>query len=271
MQQLINFLLKNKHFLLFLLLLFISILFTIQSHAFHKSKFVNSANFVSGGFYEKFSNINDYLSLKEENEKLVEENSRLRKLLVNTEILKEDFSISNNQNYSVYPANVIKNSYTKKNNYLTINKGTKDGIEEDQGVISSKGIVGIIRNTSSGYATVFSILNSGGSKINVRVKNSGHTATVFWNGDDPNLVQLKDLPKLAPIKVGDTIETSTHSSIFPAGIPVGVISKYDLEKGSNYYKVSVSLFDDMTSLKHVYIIKNNDRKEIIQLENDVNE
>ena len=205
MQQLINFILRSKHFLLFLLLLCVSILFTAQSRSFHRSKFVNSANFISGGIYDNISNISEYFALKEENDKLREENSRLRNMLVNTAIEKQDEAIVKTDRYNVYPAKIINNNFSSRNNYLTINKGTNDGVKEDFGVISSKGIVGIVRSTSKNYATVLSVLNATDAKINAKIKNTSHFATLVWNGENPNLLQLINLPKLAPIKEGDTI------------------------------------------------------------------
>ncbi|NQY05528.1 MAG: rod shape-determining protein MreC [Flavobacteriaceae bacterium] len=271
MQQLINFLFRNKHVLLFLLLLIISIGFTVQNRSFHKSKFINSANFISGGIYQQATDVESYFSLKAENKKLLEENSRLRKLLVNTEIQEQNRKIVNRNNYKVYSAQVINNNYAKRNNFLTINKGTKDGIKEDLGVISSKGIVGIIRNTSNNYATVLSVLNSADSRINAQIKNSNHFATLVWDGVDPNILQLINLPKLANIKKGDTVETNAYSNIFPEGIPIGKIRDYNLSENNNYYEVDIELFNDMTNIKHVYIIENKNRDEIIALENKANE
>ena len=271
MQQLINFLIRSKHFLLFLLLLCVAILFTAQSRSYHRSKFVNSANFISGGVYENMANISEYFSLKEENEKLQLENSKLRKMLVNTAIEKREEHIVNENKYTVFPAKIINNNYSSRNNYLTINKGSKQGIEEDYGVISSQGIVGIVRSTSKNYATVLSVLNATDVKINAKIKNTSHFATLIWDGKYPNILQLINLPKLAPIKKGDTIETNGYSNIFPEGIPIGTIKNFTLNKQNNYYDVDVKLFNDMTSLKHVYVIKVNDKKEIETLEQAISE
>jgi len=150
MQQIINFLIRNKSFLLFLLLFCLSLFFTIQSHSYHKSKFINSANFLTGGVYESVNNINQYFNLKEENQKLLEENNRLKSILFNEKNeLKENFSLDSSlaNQFKLTAAQVYKNSYSATNNYLTINKGKRDSIEEDFGVITSKGIVGIIDNT----------------------------------------------------------------------------------------------------------------------------
>lgn len=272
MQQIINFLIRNKSFLLFLLLFCLSLFFTIQSHSYHRSKFINSANFLTGGIYESVNNINQYFNLKEENAKLLEENNRLKSILFNEKNeLKENFSLDSSlaNQFKLTPAKVYKNSFAATNNYLTINKGKRDSIQEDFGVITSKGIVGIIDNTSNKYARVLSILNSN-SRVNAQLKNSDHFGSLRWNGESPQIVQLVDIPKQAPIKVGDSVITGGLSTIFPKGIPIGSVVSFALDQTENYYNVEISLFNDMTSIGHVYVIRNRDATEISKL-NDLNE
>lgn len=272
MQQIINFLIKNKTFLLFLLLFSFSIFLTFQSHSYHKSKFINSANFLTGGIYKSVNNIKQYFGLKEENKILLEENNRLKSILFNTENgeLKQPFSDKNtSDNYKLIPAQVYKNSYSATNNYLTINKGIKDSVKQDLGVITSKGIVGIIDNTSKKYARVMSILNTN-SRINSQLKKSDHFGTLKWNVESPQIVQLVDVPKLAPVAVGDTIITGGRSTIFPKGIGIGKVVSFQLDETENYYIIDVKLFNDMTNIGHVYIIENLDTKEISTL-NDQDE
>ena len=269
MQQIFNFLIRNKSFLLFLLLFCVSLFFTIQSHTYHKSKFINSANFLTGGIYESLNGIGQYLNLKEENQILLEENNRLKSILFNEEDkLKSEFildSLLSNQ-FGLTPAKVYKNSYSSINNYLTINKGERDSINEDYGVITAKGIVGIIDNTSSNYARVLSVLNTN-SRVNVQLKKTNHFGILTWNGESPEIVQLIDIPKQTPITVGDSIITGGLSTIFPKGIPVGTVTSFKLDETENYYNVDVKLFNDMTNIGHVHIIKNKDSKEISDLNN----
>ncbi|XCF07220.1 rod shape-determining protein MreC [Tamlana crocina] len=269
MQQIINFIIRNKNFLLFLLLFCISLLFTIQSHSYHKSKFINSANFLTGGVYNSINDISSYFNLKSQNEILSEENRKLRALLQNYGIDNDSVYIDStkfNQAYRFYTANIIKNSYSLTDNYLTINKGKKDSIKQDFGVISSKGIVGIIDRTSRGYGTVISILNTT-SRISAQLKKTNHFGTLKWNGKNPALVQLIDIPKIAPVQKGDTITTSGRSSIFPKGVPIGVVEQFNLDAAENFYEIDIHLFNDMTDLEHVYIIENVNRAEINNLLN----
>ena len=273
MQQILNFVIRNKTFLLFLFLFSIALALTIQSHSYHRSKFINSANSLSGGIYGTLNSIDKYFDLKQENETLAEENRRLRELLFNSNT-KPDKSLTNTSlktgNYKITIAEVYKNSYASMNNYLTINKGENDSIAEDFGVITSKGIIGIIDNTSGNYATVLSILNKK-SKINAQLKSSNHFGSLAWNGDSPEFTQLTDISKFAPLKIGDTIVSGGQSAIFPKGIDIGYIDSFETDISGDTYNVQVKLFNDMTNLGTVYIIENFDKLEINNLQNNTNE
>lgn len=279
MQQIINFLIRNKNKLLFLVLLAISLFLTVQSHSFQKSKFINSANFITGGVYSWTSNLENYFHLEEYNKQLLEENRRLRLLLhmENDSLLGNDtldlFELKIMMGdslmdlpYHIRSAKVINNNYSGQNNYLTIKGGTSDGITPDMGVVTSDGIVGIVENTSANYATVISLLNAN-SRINAQLKNSEHYGTLMWNGETPNIVQLIDVPRLAPVSRGDTIITGGRSLIFPKGILIGHIVDYQLDQSESYYTIDIELFNDMTSIGHVYVMEHTEKEEIQELEN----
>jgi rod shape-determining protein MreC len=269
MQQILFFFIRNKNFLLFSVLFLFAIALTIQSNSYHAARFTSSANFFSGTIYTAKSNAVDYFGLKDENTKLLNENVILRKQLEvfknNSEIIKKDSS-NLSVKYEFIPAIVINNNYSKTKNLLTIKKGSKDGIKIDMGVITSNGIVGIVNNVSENYATVQSLLNTN-SQINARLKNSNHFGSLKWNAKVANIVQLTDVNRLAPVKVGDTIITDGKSTIFPEGLPIGAVKKYELGENDNY-NLDIQLFSDMTNLKHVYLITNNDAQEIKELEKE---
>ncbi len=267
MQQIINFLIRYKIFLLYLFLLLISLIFTFQSHSYHQSRFLNSANYFSGNIYEFFDNTTSYFGLKEENRKLLRENQRLRYLLYNKNMDTIQPLDSLENNYLVVRGRVIKNSYSDQRNYITINKGKTDSVEQDMGVITSKGILGIVENTSNGFSTVQSILNEK-SNINAKIKNSNHFGSLIWNTEDYNTVQLVDIPRLVELTIGDTIVTGAMSSIFPENVPIGTIKKFDLDTSRSFYYIDVDLFNDMTNIESVYIIKNLNREEIIELQEE---
>ena len=268
MQQIFNFIFKNSNKLLFLLLLGTSFVLTIQSHSYHKSKVISSANFISGGVYEKMNSVESYFNLKTQNEDLANENARLKMLLFNkkdTTIapVVEDIKGINVNN--VILAKVIHNSYNVHENYITIDSGDKKGVKQDMGVINDLGIVGIVENTSENYATVQSILNTN-SQINAKLKKSDHFGTLKWDGKNAGFVQLIDVPRLASVRKGDTIVTGGQSKIFPENINIGTIDRVFIDNQTNYYTLQVRLFNDMTNLGHVYIIKSKDREEIKKLE-----
>lgn len=274
MQQIISFILKNKYFLLFLLLEIIAFAFTMQSHSYHKSKFVNSANAITGGLYDKINAFKEYTNLKEYNDQLLEENVRLKNFLSKIPIdstsksITVVDSINYFQKYSYTPAKVTKNQYNRKFNFLMINIGSNQGVKPDQGVVNSKGIVGITNSVSGNYATVLSILNEN-SKINVKLSKSLYFGSLDWNGDDYNILQLIDFEIQAGIKIGDTIITGGRSTIFPEGVPVGTILNF-IKENNTYKEVNVKLFNDMSAIGPVNVITSFDKEEVESLEQGFN-
>ncbi len=258
--------------MLFLLLLGISLSLTIQAHSYHKSKIISSANFLTGGVYERLNAISEYFSLKSKNEALAIENARLKSLLFNandTLALPKIDTIKGVKKVNIIISKVIHNSFNVPENYITINSGLKHGVKSDMGVINDLGIVGIVEKTSANYATIQSVLNLK-SKINAKFKKSNHFGTLIWNAKNTGYAQLIDVPRLALIKKGDTIVTGADSKIFPENIGIGTIYKIYIDDQTNYYTLDVKLFNDMTSLGHVYIIKTKDNEEIINLETATN-
>mgnify|MGYP000592630820 CR=1 FL=1 len=271
MQQIIFFFIRNKNFLLFAVLFTASLALTIQTHNYHNNKYISSANFFSGGIFTVKSNITNYFSLSKENEKLLEENLKLRqkldqlKELAATPVL--DTTVLS-MKYQYHTAKVINNNYYKTKNHLTLDKGKNDSIAIDMGVISPKGLIGIVSDVSKNYTAVQSILNTN-SRINAKLKKSKQFGSLIWNTKDPNVVQLIDIPRLASIEKGDTIVTGGRSTIFPEGILIGTVKDFHLDDDDNYYYVNIQLFNDMTAIENVYLIKNYDAEEIKTLEEKV--
>lgn len=270
MQQIINFIIKNSYRLLFLLLLGISLSLTIKSHSYHRSEYVNSANAVTGTVYKKMNEANEYLSLKEKNKELASENALLKELLFNkkdTLLTSKTVFRKDLNNFKVVVAKAVKNSFNKRDNYITINAGNLAGIKTDMGVVNDKGIVGLIEKTSKNFSTIQSILNSN-SKIHAKIKNSDHFGSLIWDGENVGFAQLIDVPRLASLKKGDSIVTGAFSDVFPENIPIGKVDKIFINKKTNYYTINVRLFNDMTSIGYVYIIENKAKKEKNQLETE---
>ncbi len=273
MQQIFNFLIRNKNNILFLFLLGLSVFFTIQTHSFHKSSFISSANRFTGGIYSWTSDIDNYFHLEEYNERLLEENKQLRNILTNLNdtISVENYTDSSNFEgvYYFRAARVINNNFSKADNYLTINQGDDAGIKPEFGVVTSKGVIGIVDRVNSRFSRVISILHSE-SRINAQLSKTNHFGSLIWDGKDPNVVQLIDVPRQAPVNRGDTIVTGGKSLIFPEGLPIGSIEDYTMDESQSYYTINVRLFNDMTNIGFVYVIENLDRDDILSLE-DVEE
>ncbi|MDY0780714.1 rod shape-determining protein MreC [Tenacibaculum sp. IB213877] len=271
MQQLIYFLQKYKYFLYFLLLQFIALVLIINNHNFHKSKFISSTNFITGGLYKKRAELSEYLDLKTQNQILVEENNKLKNLLEKYHYysdtivtIKVTDTTNYKQQYQYINGKIINNEFHKPYNFLTLNRGIKQGITSEMAVVNNKGIIGITDNVSNSYARVQSILNRN-SKINARFKNSFHFGTLTWNGNDFNTVQLTDIPRQATYTIGDTIITGGKSTIFPEGILIGTVMEVP-KNTSALNTINVKLFNDMSNLSTVYIIKNFDKEEIKKLQ-----
>ncbi|MGB1043164.1 MAG: rod shape-determining protein MreC [Tenacibaculum sp.] len=275
MQQLIYFFQRYKNFLFFIFLEIIAVALIINNHSFHKSKFISSTNFITGGIYDTSAEFTEYLNLKERNKTLSEENTYLRNqlekiavLIDTTKITEVNDSLYPNQRYKYVNGKIIQNNFINADNFITINRGSKNNITTEMAVINSKGIIGITDNVSNQYARVQSILNSK-SRINARFKNSNHYGTLKWNGKNYNTVQLNDIPRQAVFNIGDTIITGGKSTIFPEGILIGTVAKVP-EKLSAANTIDINLFNDMTNLGHINIITSLDKKEIksIQTKNE---
>lgn len=274
MRLILLFFSKQRDFLVFLLLFIFSFSLVLNGNSLQRSKFLYVATGVVGDVYLLRTGVVQYFSLKQQNEQLAQENKQLHEQLLKEraqkleELAKDPILLYAPEQYKVYRAEVIKNSYQLSKNYLIINKGQRDSIREDMGVVSPGGIVGIIDKTTTDYASVQSVLNTL-SKISATHKKSGYYGTLSWDGKDPNVVQLTDIPSLATISPGDSIVTAGHSSIFPKGIPVGKVLSVNANTRDNSLLSQVKLFTNMQQLQHVYIIKNRDQAPIRAIEEQI--
>ena len=281
MQQLIDFILRKKDVVVYFILLFLSLSFIFNSNYFHKSKVILFSNSITNYTNEVFENIDWYFELKKINSSLVEENLILKNQLEKF-IEKKSIDSLKNVAFQYQNAKVISNNLSSFKNNLIINKGTKHGLKNEMGVISSTGIVGIIDRTSKNYSSVMSVLNTE-SKINAKVKRTSHFGTLEWNGLSNRDLLLNDIPETADIKIGDSIITGGMSLIFPEGINIGVISEImkqekfndtimkfninnqfkiaNIEFRENYLNIEVKLHTDMNNLNNVYVIESLNKNE----------
>ena len=150
---------------------------------------------------------------------------------------------------------------------MVIDKGTNGGVDEEMGVITSKGVIGIIKSVTENYASIISLLNTD-LKVNAILKNSSTIGSITWDGLNPKILKLNDIPLSSSIKIGDTIVTGGMSFYFTKGIPIGTISNYDNSSLEGYYEIDVSVFNDFSSLSNIYVIERTDNDEIKILLND---
>jgi len=234
----------------------------LQSHYYHSSRFASSTVVWSGQLLEGVNNSTEYFSLKKINRLLAEENARL-KTIEKSNSLDSNLIISNQ--YQYISAKVIKNSYNKRNNYLTLNKGSLHGLENGMGVCNNNGVVGILRDVSEHYSTVMSVLNKN-TVISTRFSKSNHFGELHWNGKSADFAQLQSIEKYAPISVGDSLITNSYSSIFPEGISIGTINRFERPATENFYTIEVDLSVEYRNIDYVYIIKDLYKKERETLE-----
>ncbi len=239
----------------------------IQSHYYQASRFASSSNVWSGKLLENFKHSTDYLSLRKVNDLLAEENAQLRNSTLKS---VDNIATQEKGQYQYISAKVIKNSYNKRNNYLTINKGSAYGIENGMGVCINDGVVGIVRDVTEHYATVMSILNKK-AVISTRFAKSNHFGELIWNGKSHDFAQLHSVEKYVDVSVGDSLVTNSYSSIFPEGILIGTVNRFEREEAANFYSIEVDLSVDYSNIDYVYVIKDLLKEERIELESKLGE
>lgn len=269
MRNLLNFFIRHHVFFLFLLLEMVSITLIVRYNSFQRVKFLNSSNVVAGKVYEEYNSVVDFFALRKINDDLASENAKLRQQLQSylfadlDETIERDY---NNESIRAISARVINNSVNKQYNYITLNKGSADGIKPDMGVICSEGIVGMIINVSEHYSTALSVLN-GRWAVNAKLRNTNHFGPLRWNGQSPYSAVLEEIPYHVNVKEGDPVITSGFSATFPEGIIIGKVEKVEHKSGESFQKISVRLSTDFKKLYYVEVIEKITKPEQKELEN----
>ena len=276
MRSLFRFLLRNYFLMMFLALEAISFVLIVSFNNYQRVAFVNSSSNFAGAVYEKFSSIDDYFSLSRTNARLAADNASLRKQLQLRMSLQEQYPVNRPDTveapaYIFTAAKVISNSVNKQLNYITLNKGSRHGIKPDMGIIDASGIVGVITDVSPNYSTGLSMLNRRLS-VPAKITQNNYFGSLVWDGESYNTADLREIPFHIIVNVGDTVVTSGYSNVFPEGIMIGTIKKYDVESGTNFYNIKVELSTNFKTLKYVEVVQNTKRAELINLEkNNVSE
>lgn len=271
MRNLLRLLIKNHFVILFLLLQSVAVYLVVQNNNYQRAKVFAFARNISGFFYTRVNSYKEYLALRDINRELIEENATLRNELAGSWKKKnEPFKISRDSLYHRYyrfiPARVINNSINKQYNYITLNKGRLQGVKPEMGVISADGIVGVVKNVSSNFSTVISLLNRN-LRVSARFKKNNYFGSLEWPGKNYQYAQLNQIPHHVDVQVGDTIVTSGYSAIFPEDVLIGFVDDFSLEGGA-FYTIKVRLSNDFKKLHHVNIVDNILQKEILELENE---
>ncbi|MBQ8704049.1 MAG: rod shape-determining protein MreC [Bacteroidales bacterium] len=265
MNKLFDILKKYDYVVVFVLLLVASVVMMVRTSYYQQSRIVSWANSIAGGWYQGVHSVGGYFGLKAENDRLAAENARLRERLAESYISYTDsmFTVNDTvyrQRYDYTEAAVIKNSWSGQNNYIMIGKGRRHGVSSDMAVISPDGIVGVVVGTTENFATVMPVLHSD-SRNSVKVKRTGISGSLVWDGKDFRYAQVLDVPTTHQFVEGDTIVTSGLANDFPEGIPVGYVVEADTIKGMGMYKLRVRLATDFNKLDHVYVVDNMFRAE----------
>lgn len=265
MRRLFELLKRLDYVFVFFALIVVSIVLIVQNTHYQRSVMLGWTTAIVGTWSSQVSSFGEYFHLKTENEKLAAENARLRAHLNESYLsyTTPSFTVDDtvyNQRYSYTEAKVIKNTWTKRNNYLMINKGSAQGVHPDMAVISPQGVVGVVLNCTKNFATIMPVLHSS-SQHSVSVRRTKTNGTLLWDGKDYRYATVIDIPTTYKLYKNDTIVTSGMANDFPEGIPVGYVESFDSEKNNGFYKIKIKLSTDFNKLGYVYIVENRFRAE----------
>ena len=259
MRNLGIFFIRYYSFFLFLFLEVIAFSMLFNSNNYQSASFFNSSNKISGKIFSISSNVESFINLSIVNDSLSIENARLK-----NQVLTERYSNKINtgvytdtsmsfQQYTYIQAKVINNTILKRNNYLTLNRGRIHGIRKNMGVICGDGIVGIVKDVSDHYCSVISFLHKD-SRISAQLNSSKDFGSLVWDGLNPKIASLRDIPTHVKVKIGDSITTTGFSSIFPENVMVGKVNSVSQKNGDNFFEVSINLSTNFSTLRYVYVV-----------------
>lgn len=273
MFNLVQLLIKLSGFLLFVLLEAICFSLVVRYNSDQEKIYTNTVNNFTGYLQQKSTTANRYFQLYDENKRLAKENAKLLDRLASVGVnvqnpLDTAWADTLQPLYTFLEAEVIRNSINQNHNYITLNKGSKDGVRPHSGLVTEDGVVGIVRKVSPNYSVAMSVLHRQ-VVVNARVRHKHYFGPMTWKSDNIHIFNLDNIPKDAPVTKGDTIETSGYSTMFPPGIALGVVDKMWMDPGSNFFTIEVRSFAKLSNLQHAYIVRNIFKEEREQLEQSV--
>lgn len=259
MRNLLKLFLKYYAVFLFILLEFAALFLVFQHNHYQNAIFLNSSSGLVGFVNQKVSNVTDYLSLKEENERLQNENLRLQRMLEN------QLSKSPAQVDKFIDAEVVNNSVIRKKNYITIDRGENFGVQKQMGVMGPDGVVGIVENTSAHFASVIPVINLN-FKLSAELSKNNYYGSLGWDGKDIRIAHLNEIPNYVNVQKGDTVVTSGFSSSFDQGRMIGTVYSAEKSSASAFWTIRVKLATDYRNVNKVYLVDKASLKEQSTLE-----
>jgi rod shape-determining protein MreC len=272
MRSLLNFLLRFKTLILFITLEAVALVMITSSHNYQQSITYNTARTLSGFIAKGFEKTQSYFRLRQVNQDLVRENLMLRRHIEQltsvpqtgiTEVVDSAAGIQ----YTYLTARVINNSVNKQKNFITLDKGSKQGVTNGMGVTSPDGVAGVVVGVSKNYSVAMSLLNAD-FRLSTSIARNDYFGSLAWDGINYRYAQLSEIPHHVRINAGDTIVTSGFSAIFPPGLMVGTLTG-DQKRGGDFLTLKVLLSVDFKKLTTVYLIGNMSREERVALEKEV--
>ncbi len=269
MLRIFQFLYRVRAFFLFAFLEFLAMWMIVANNSPQGAAFFNSSNEVVGWALKQQADIIQFFSLVDANAALVDENARLKQELLELQVRPDSMPLvidsALEATFELKGARVVANSLRFSQNYLNLDKGSKDGIKPGMGVFNSQGIVGRVKSVSENYAVAFSVLNTN-LLISAKIKSSDVFGSVRWDGSNTSEVQLLYVPRHVKASKGDTVISSGFNAVFPEGILIGKISKVEVNKTDpNYLALTVKLSTDFSKLNYVYLVENTRFQELDSL------
>lgn len=274
MRNLIEFFLRYSSWIVFSILMILSLAMLVSNGRYHSSVWFTSANAFSSKVYGVSNGITGYFNLRSINQELQQSNAQLenevlslrRQIEEYQSIVGDSIDNSNTKRYDFVLGTVLNNSTRHPRNYFTINKGSDDGVTEGLGVVDQNGIVGIVNVSGKNTARIISVLNNT-QRISVKLKDTQMVGSLVWKGNDPRIAYVEEIPRHAVYNVGDTIVTSGFSTTFPADIPVGTVMGRVRSADDNFYILKIRLASDFNNLSTVRVLKDAYKSQLDSLTN----
>ncbi|MBQ9555003.1 MAG: rod shape-determining protein MreC [Muribaculaceae bacterium] len=269
MNNLLNFFVKHSAWFIFAIYVILSLVLLFKDNPYQQSVYLTSANSVSAAVYKAFSNVTSYFHLRDINESLQERNASLEMELIELRNQMTDLSLNSPDSlhqpalkqYTFVMAQVIGNSIAQPNNYITINRGYRDGVKPEMGVIDQNGVVGIVNVVGPHAARVISLLNPH-IRLSCKLRDTGFFGSMVWDGKDPRYAVLEELPKHLTYHKGDTVVTSGYSAVFPEGIIVGTVEGLARGMSDSFVSLRIKLTTNFSQLSSVRIITNSMKEQV---------